>query len=40
MVIGQSVGNGFQTNGTLLDREWAKFFKKYDWLIGLSLDRT
>lgn len=33
---GQSVGNGFQTNGTLLDREWAKFFKKYDWLIGLS----
>ncbi len=35
---GQSVGNGFQTNGTLLDREWAKFFKKYDWLIGLSLD--
>ena len=35
---GQSVGNGFQTNGTLLDRDWAKFFKKYDWLIGLSLD--
>jgi uncharacterized protein len=35
---GQSVGNGFQTNGTLLDREWARFFKKYDWLIGLSLD--
>ncbi|MBC8004239.1 MAG: anaerobic sulfatase maturase [Verrucomicrobia bacterium] len=35
---GQSVGNGFQTNGTLLDKEWAKFFKEYDWLIGLSLD--
>jgi len=35
---GQSVGNGFQTNGTLLNREWAKFFKQYDWLIGLSLD--
>lgn len=35
---GQSVGNGFQTNGTLLDRDWAKFFKEYDWLIGLSLD--
>ena len=35
---GQSVGNGFQTNGLLLDREWAKFFKKYDWLVGLSLD--
>lgn len=35
---GQAVGNGFQTNGTLLDVEWAKFFKQYDWLIGLSLD--
>lgn len=35
---GQSVGNGFQTNGTLLNREWAQFFKQYDWLIGLSLD--
>jgi len=35
---GQSVGNGFQTNGILLDREWARFFKEYDWLIGLSLD--
>jgi len=35
---GQTVGNGFQTNGTLLDRDWAKFFKQYDWLIGLSLD--
>ena len=32
---GKSVGNGFQTNGTLLDRNWAKFFKKYDWLVGL-----
>ncbi len=37
---GQFVGNGFQTNGVLLDREWAGFFKKYDWLIGLSLDGT
>jgi uncharacterized protein len=35
---GQSVGNGFQTNGMLLDWEWARFFKKFDWLIGLSLD--
>ena len=35
---GQFVGNSFQTNGTLLDRDWARFFKKYDWLIGLSLD--
>jgi len=35
---GQSAGNGFQTNGTLLDRDSAKFFKQYDWLIGLSFD--
>ncbi len=35
---GQSVGNGLQTNGTLLNEEWAAFLKKYDWLVGLSLD--
>jgi uncharacterized protein len=35
---GQAVGNGFQTNGLLLNRDWADFFKRYDWLIGLSLD--
>ncbi len=35
---GQSVGNGLQTNGTLLNEEWASFLKKYDWLVGLSLD--
>ncbi|MGQ8337836.1 anaerobic sulfatase maturase [Sunxiuqinia sp. A32] len=35
---GQSVGNGLQTNGLLLNRDWAKFLKKYDWLVGLSLD--
>ncbi|HZH73835.1 MAG TPA: anaerobic sulfatase maturase [Mariniphaga sp.] len=35
---GQSVGNGLQTNGTLLNQEWAEFLKKYDWLVGISLD--
>ncbi len=35
---GKQVGNGFQTNGTLLDKDWAAFFKKYDFLVGLSLD--
>ena len=35
---GQSVGNGLQTNGLLLSRDWAKFLNKYDWLVGLSLD--
>jgi uncharacterized protein len=35
---GQTVGNGLQTNGMLLNKEWARFLRKYDWLAGLSLD--
>ena len=35
---GKTIGNGFQTNGILIDKEWARFFKKNDFLIGLSLD--
>ena len=35
---GQVVGNGLQTNGTLLNEDWAAFLQKYDWLVGLSLD--
>jgi uncharacterized protein len=34
----KSVGNGFQTNGLLLDKKWARFFQKYKFLIGLSID--
>ena len=29
-----------QTNGTLLDEDWCRFFKEHDFLIGLSLDAT
>lgn len=35
---GQTVGNGLQTNGLLIDAEWVRFLKSYNWLVGLSLD--
>ena len=35
---GQTVGNGLQTNGTLIDKEWSKFLSQYKFLVGLSLD--
>jgi len=35
---GQTVGNGLQTNGILINKDWAKFLKEYNFLVGLSLD--
>jgi len=35
---GKLVRNAFQTNGLLINREWAAFLKKYQFLVGLSLD--
>lgn len=35
---GQSVGNGLQTNGLLLERSWAAFLRDRRFLVGLSLD--
>jgi len=35
---GQLVGNGLQTNGLLIDKEWLRFLRKYNFLVGLSLD--
>jgi len=35
---GQLIGNALQTNGILINDEWGKFFDKYKFLVGLSLD--
>lgn len=35
---GQSVLHTMQTNGTLINDEWAHFFRKNNFLIGLSVD--
>jgi uncharacterized protein len=34
----QTVGNGLQTNGLLLNEKWAHFLKENKFLVGLSLD--
>lgn len=35
---GQVVGNGLQTNGILIDENWARFLADARFLVGLSLD--
>lgn len=35
---GQIVANGFQTNATLIDDDWARLFRRYNFLVGVSLD--
>ncbi|MBQ3596669.1 MAG: radical SAM protein [Clostridia bacterium] len=37
-VNGVAIRNSLQTNGTLLDKDWIDFFKKYDFKVGLSFD--
>ncbi len=35
---GQSIANSLQTNATLIDDRFAQFLKKYNFLVGASLD--
>ncbi|MGM0904178.1 MAG: anaerobic sulfatase maturase [Bacillota bacterium] len=32
------ISNAIQTNGTLINEQWAQFFKRYNFLVGVSLD--
>ncbi len=38
LLPGQRAAYTIQTNGTLLDEEWAEFFKENDFLVGISID--
>ncbi len=35
---GMTIHNCFQTNGTMLDDKWGRFFSEQNFLVGLSLD--
>lgn len=35
---GRRIDNCIQTNATLLNDEWCKFFKENNWLVGVSID--
>jgi len=35
---GRQVANAMQTNGTLIDEEWADFFAEHKFLVGISID--
>ena len=34
----QTVKNAIQTNGTLVNADWARYFNRHNWDVGLSMD--
>ena len=35
---GKKLVNGIQTNGTLINNEWSRFFRENDFMVGISMD--
>jgi uncharacterized protein len=35
---GHNISNSMQTNAILLDKDWCDLFRRYNWLLGVSLD--
>lgn len=36
--LGRRIENAIQTNGTLLNDQWCRFFRENGWLVGISVD--